>query len=184
MNENIKHFYDLLLKLLAIIAAAIGFGFTIVTWREQVHIKRAEFLESRIREFNDSSTYLARAILDNFEIKAHNTSYLSIQAMIDGGSSGNRDSTDIGLDNLDSVLDQQLPVTLNSEQRIRRSFDELLDFFGKLEYYIKLDLMTEYEMKYFEYYFEKCTRQPAVMKYAQTYEFNLFRDLAKRMNAK
>ncbi|HEU4861421.1 MAG TPA: hypothetical protein VFT15_16360 [Chitinophagaceae bacterium] len=69
-------------------------------------------------------------------------------------------------------------VTGHGEHRARQSFDDLLDFFTKLDYYLALKLISKSELYYFLYYFERCAYKAdgAVMRYASTYGYpSLFR---------
>jgi hypothetical protein len=154
MTDDSKNRFDAWISAITIIGSVIAFIFTLVTWREQNYIKRAGFLEAKIKDFEDSSITLSRYILDRFAVcNTCNTSKgeVSDQQMIRIGSSRKGDSTDIELNNLDSTLQEELPSTNISKQRVRLSFDRLLDFFGKLEYYLQLDLMTTDEILYFRY---------------------------------
>lgn len=182
MTRKTKDQLEYLLKFLTLLGSVIAFVFTIQTWRQQTHIKRAEFLEDKIKEFESPSTYLARSILDSFSVSFESNDSLSDQKLVDIGSS--RTDTlgrDIQRSNLDSTLGLELPIIDKTKHRVRRSFDNLLDFFGKLEYYASLKLMRKKEINYFEYYIKKCAENEAVMEYARRYEFKSFLSLLKRM---
>lgn len=69
-------------------------------------------------------------------------------------------------------------VTGEGEHRARQSFDDLLDFFTKLDYYLTLKLISKQELNYFLYFIQRCAFKAdgAVMKYAETYGYpSLFR---------
>lgn len=177
--------YEVWIKSLALLGSAIAFIFSIVTWREQVHIKRADFLELKIKEFEDSSMLIAKSLLDSFaicDICNSDSSKLSDREMISIGSSRDGVSSDIKLGNLNEALNEALPSTNFSKQRVRLSFDKLLDFFGKLEYYLSLNLMSKDEVKYFYYYIEKSAKNDAIRTYADKYDFDLFLLLVRRLN--
>jgi hypothetical protein len=184
MKDEAKNLFDARISILTLIGSVIAFAFTIITWKEQNHIKRAEFLEAKITEFQDTTKLIARSILDGYAVcdTCNNTRVnITDQEMIAIGSSRTGDTTDIKLENLGNTLSERLPSINISKQRVRQSFDRLLDFFGKLEYYIGLDLMTKDEVKYFRYYIDKCAKNEAIWSYAKNYEFTLFLDLVKRL---
>src|SRR5207247_792578 len=98
------------------------------------------------------------------------------------GSSRTGVKRDIKIENINDPLNEILPNSNFSHQRLRQSFDELLDFIGKLEYSLSLGIMTEDEVKYFSYYIEKCAKEEAIMTYARKYNFKSFLSLVKRLN--
>jgi hypothetical protein len=137
-------------------------------------IKRADFLEKLIVEFNAPKMFLAKRILDDFWIETE----------------GNKEISDIDLINLGSreVKEKSVLVSLvkdllrnhatksvtgYGEQQARQSFDDLLDFFTKLDYYLSLKLITKQELFYFIYYLKRCAfkAEGAVMFYASVYGY-------------
>lgn len=183
MNAHFKDRFDAWVKVLTLLGSAIAVVFTILSWNRDTDIKRANFLEEKIKEFEDSSTFIARRILDGYGCCTDcNDSLQSIadREMISIGSSREGHPSDITLKNLEEVLCENLPGINISNQKIRQSFDRLLDFFGKLEYYIDLDLLTPKEATYFYYYIERCAKNDAIKAYAGKYGFNLFLSLMKR----
>jgi hypothetical protein len=185
MTNTFKENFDIVIKCLTLIGSAIAFIFTIITWDKQNQIKRADFLENKIKEFQEPSTFIARKILDGYascDTCNNKSNRISDEEMISKGSTRKNDSTDIKFENLDKTLNEILPSTNISKQRVRQSFDNLLDFFGKIEYYISLKLMTKYEANYFLYYIQRCYKNEAVMNYAKNYGFVLFISLTKRLD--
>jgi hypothetical protein len=142
-------------------------------------IKRAEFLEKMIVEFNGSNLFLAKRILDDFWIETEGSSEMSDSDLIKFGSIEKKEKNvlrQLVTDLLRNHADRS--VTGNGEHRARQSFDDLLDFFTKLDYYLSLKLISKNELHYFHYYFERCAYKAdgAVMQYASTYGYpSLFR---------
>lgn len=63
------------------------------------------------------------------------------------------------------------PVTDPKERSIRQSFDVLLDYFCRIEYMYKKDIIADQELNYFRYYILKIKDNKAVMKYLNRYNF-------------
>jgi hypothetical protein len=192
-NNNIlnkmtqKETWDVVLKSIAIFGSFVAFIFSLVTWNEQNHIKRADFLENKITEFEDTSKLLARSILDNFAVCDTANAIaatMRAQEMIFIGSSRIKDSLDknpdITFENIGKALNKLLPDTSISRQKVRLSFDKLLDFFGKLDYYTNLDLMTKKEVEYFTYYVKRCADNDGIMEYAKKNSFSGFLSLVDK----
>lgn len=171
---------ELLVKYLTFFGSATAFILTLYQWREQTNIKRAEFLESKIEDFENPKNFLARSILDSFSV-AYESVNKTDEDIVRIGSSRRGYEKDIQFKNLASNLLAQLPDTSNCRQRVKLSFDHLLDFFGKLEYYHSLQLLTDSEILYFNYYLEKCSASPAILKYANRTEANRFLSLVERL---
>src|SRR5262249_8381706 len=74
-------------------------------------------------------------------------------------------------------------ITDPGEITIRKSFDELLDFFAKLEYLFSIDLLTAHQLEYFRYYINKASNEDAVVNYVKTYSFPLHGKLDNRLNS-
>jgi len=145
--------------MIGMLLAALGFIITYAEYKKSNRIKRAEFLEELIAEFNESKTYIARKLLDDFwfDGKLANPKEYSDEAFIKGGSGkakGNL-AADLAMV-LRDHKGQDNEVIDEGEQRVRESFDELLEFFTKLEYYLSLKLISKPELYYFEYYINCC----------------------------
>ncbi|MEO6456010.1 MAG: hypothetical protein ABIN97_18155 [Ginsengibacter sp.] len=142
-------------------------------------IKRAEFLEKLILEFNDPKMFLAKRLLDDFWIETEGeVSDLDVD-LLKAGSIEKKEKEELrGLvkNLLRNHADKS--VTGNGEHRARQSFDDLLDFFTKLDYYLSLRLISKSELTYFHYYFQRCAYKAdgAVLNYAAIYGYpSLFR---------
>lgn len=142
-------------------------------------IKRAEFLEKLIQEFNEPKLFLAKRLLDDFWVEPDGAESMSDIKLLKMGSAEKKDAGQL------SALFRELlrnhaerSVTGYGEQQSRQSFDDLLDFFTKLDYYLSLQLISKQELIYFLFYFERCAFKAdgAVMSYAITYGYpSLFR---------
>jgi hypothetical protein len=114
-----------------------------------------------------------------FEKKFADPKEHSDEAFIKGGSGKAKD--DLAGD-LQIVLrdhkGKDTEVVDEGEQRVRESFDQLLEFFTKLEYYLSLKLISRSELNYFEYYISRCYYKAngGVRTFAAAYGYNsLFR---------
>ena len=142
-------------------------------------IKRAEFLEKLILEFNDPKMFLAKRILDDFWIDTEGNEEIPDAELVKKGSAEKKEREQ--LIELVTVLlrdHEERAVTSYGEQQARQSFDDLLDFFTKLDYYLSLKLVSKQELIYFLYYFNRCAYKArgAVMFYAGRYGYqSLFR---------
>jgi hypothetical protein len=65
------------------------------------------------------------------------------------------------------------PVTDPKERAIRQSFDVLLDYFCRIEYMYKKNIIADEELNYFRYYILKIKENKAVMEYLKRYNFPL-----------
>jgi len=168
------------------IATTLGFLITFAEYRKSNRIKRSEFLEKLITEFNEEKTYAAKKLLDDFWFddtlqNHHELKEMSAKEFIERGSGKKK----IGLsrhlkivlrDHKDSP--EQTEGISPVEQVVRESFDQLLDFFTKLDYYLSLKLISKKELSYFEYYINCCNEKAegGVMIYAKAYGYmSLFR---------
>ncbi|MGI0082157.1 MAG: hypothetical protein ACREAF_00565 [Nitrosopumilaceae archaeon] len=70
------------------------------------------------------------------------------------------------------------------EQKIRESFDALLDFFGKVGYLLDVGLIKKKEIEYFRYYLDKTIDSEGVGLYVSNYEFPLYLNLLDKLNYK
>ena len=165
--------------------ALIGFGISLVEFIKNNRTKRAEFLDKLTQEFNEPKMFIAKKILDDFWIGSEGSPEISNEDLINQGSS-------VKIENLDAAIAHLLRdhkkdcVTNPAEQRARQSFDDLLDFFTKLQYYLDLDLITEKELNYFRYYVIKAKKKAggAVLKYAGYYDFPDAIRMIKTVNSK
>ena len=137
-------------------------------------IKRAEFLEKLILEFNESKMFLAKRILDDFWVEPNGTKEMSNEELLSRGSQEKKEKDELKLLVKDLLRNHgERSVTGEGEQRARQSFDDLLDFFTKLDYYLTLRLISKPELNYFLYYIQRCAYKAdgAVMQYAETYGY-------------
>lgn len=160
----------------------IGGGLTLFTFymtfkefKGNNKTKRAEFLEKLTEEFNDPKMFLAKRILDDFWIEVEGSQQLTDVDLIRLGSEKGIKKIDL-TEKVKHLLrhHETVSVTGFGEQKTRQSFDDLLDFFTKLEYYINLKLNSEKELDYFGYYLNKSANKAdgAILAYAKKYEFN------------
>jgi len=147
-------------------------------------IKRAEFLEKLILEFNDKKMFLAKRILDDFwlllEYDPEKYKPETIdEELVKEGSIEQKGKEELKILVKDLLRSHgERSVTRNGEHRARQSFDDLLDFFTKLDYYLTLKLISKEELNYFLYYIKKSAFKAdgAVMNYAKFYGYpSLFR---------
>lgn len=140
MAPTEKEFLEIVIKsidlLLGIATFLIGFLIYkkgIAEYRNSNKVKRAEFLEKLIQDFNGDALKVAKYVLDDFEVKGRYGEELPV------------------------ILRNHKTKDINdkTEVEIRASFDMLLDFFIKLSYYRQNDLITREELIYFRYYIRK-----------------------------
>ena len=142
-----------------IVIAVLGFAVTFAEYRKSNRMKRAEFLENLIAEFNNEKMYIAKKLLDDFwyNEKVANPADISVKKFIASGSKEKKPGTAAILETVLRAHYEDRSEPINEvEQRVRESFDELLDFFTKLEYYLSLKLISKPELYYFEYYINCC----------------------------
>ena len=167
--------------IVGIIVAIGGFIMTIIEYKKSNRTKRVEFLEKLASEFNEKKMYIAKKLLDDFWFVEglSNAREYSEEVFIEMGS---REKKEKFSEALKWVLrDHKVKgneVKDVSEHRVRESFDELLDFFTKLDYYLSLKLISKKELGLFEYYIKCCNVKAdgGVMIYAKAYGYmSLFR---------
>jgi hypothetical protein len=73
------------------------------------------------------------------------------------------------------------PIKDVGEHKIRESFDALIDFFVRLEYLMRLDLITRDDITFFEYYIEKAANEPTILKYIDHYPHALEGNLNSKL---
>lgn len=158
---------------IGLVGTAIGLLFMYKQYTKGIKTKRAEFLETLTKEFNSSKMLLAKKILDDYWVDPSGTENQTDLKLLIEGAYQERPDELINAEIGNILRDHRVkPVTSNAEQRIRQSFDDLLDFFTKLDYYLKLELIEKEELNYFKYYIEKCAgKQGSILKYAVTYSF-------------
>lgn len=146
----------------------------LVEFKKNNQVKRAEFLEKLILEFNDQKMFLAKRILDDFWIDLEAETGTSDTDLVKIGSLEAKDENQLKMLVKDLLRHHSERSVINdNEHRARQSFDDLLDFFTKLDYYLTLKLISKKELTYFIYYFERCARKAdgAVLAYAAKYGF-------------
>jgi hypothetical protein len=129
----------------AAIGAIIVFFVGRYEYRKSIKIKRAEFLDKLIAEFLDKETEIARSLLDDYiyvtdELKGLSTEEQKQKAVKLGFYLRDHD---------------KCPIKNTDEIKVRKSFDELFDFFTKLSYYLSNNLISASELTYFKYYLNK-----------------------------
>lgn len=65
---------------------------------------------------------------------------------------------------------------------VRVSFDELLDFFSRLEYLKSVGVLKDEDTRYFRYHIDKIINSEAVMNYIKDYEFPFYGYLDSRLD--
>lgn len=154
------------------IIPSIGIGtliVAIITYHRNQIIKRADVIFPLITEFDNSEKmFFAKKILDNFHIRVTNQ-----------GPNWHKGDLSVILripstDESYSYSDDQI--------KIRESFDALLDFLCKLDYLIKINLITKNELSYFNYYVDRLVNEPSIIKYLKNFNFPLYGRLNTNLN--
>ncbi|UOQ64802.1 hypothetical protein [Hymenobacter volaticus] len=165
MEDQVKNLWEIVLNVCTLIGAGAAFCFSLYTWNKGNHAKRAEFLDTLLKEFNNNNTYMARRLLDGFALTApsHEQIILSNNLLRDHRAK---------------------PVISSIEIEARESFDKFLEFFAKVEFYFDLGLITKNELRYFNYYLVKCAYEGegCVLNYAVIYEYDALQRLLYVMN--
>ena len=81
----------------------------------------------------------------------------------------------------DGGEDIDRPVEDKGEIQIRNSFTALLDFLGRLGYLLDIGVIMPKEVEYFEYFIKESKEEPAIVRYAQIYDFRLFAILLDKL---
>src|SRR5258706_9041447 len=126
----------------------------LIEYSKNNKIRRADFLERLIVEFNGSKMFLAKRILDDFWIEREGNKEISDADLIKLGSMDKKEKKEL-VDLVKDLLRNhgEKSVIGYGEHQARQSFDDLLDFFTKLDYYLSLKLISKQELTYFLYYF-------------------------------
>ena len=157
----------------------VTFIWGVYEYRKNRILKRQEILFGLIQEFDkDLDTQPnkmkdAKILLDDFNIDKYGKSYEHENMKEILRYHGKREDDDY--DPIDRKVDDK------GEIEIRASFDELLNYFGKLGYLLDRGLVKKDEIRYFEYYIKKAVKNEAVMRYARLYEFENFALLLVKM---
>jgi hypothetical protein len=172
----------------------------IYEYRKNRILKRQEALFDLIREFDKKDNgepnkmNLAKLMLDDFTVdeetyskwEGHQRKGLGHYSIGNAerilryhGQIGKNDDNFYSVDRGVSI---DSPIFDYGEIQVRMSFDELLNFFGKLGYLLDRDIIKNEELKYFEYYIKKTIRNRAVMRYARLYEFENFALLLSKID--
>jgi hypothetical protein len=150
MNQPTIQILELIIKYGGALGGLLLFFRGYLEYRRANATKRAEFLEKMIAEFNAQEKKVALYMLDDY------------------GYTGALGACPV---NMPLLLrnHRQAPIQTLIEVESRQSFDNLLDFYTRLSYYIQNDLMTSRELIYFRYYLEKVRDNPAVIAYIGYY---------------
>src|SRR5688572_25016223 len=90
--------WEIILKAATMIGAVIAFVYTYHTWEKANKVKRSEFLESLIKEFNGPNTFLARKLLDDFGVYKKGTQGMSDEQLLGFGNLENFKDEDLSYD--------------------------------------------------------------------------------------
>ena len=178
-----KEFLDISLRdwawILGGIVTFIGLIKGLFEFIKSNRIRRVGFIEKLILEFNEAKMYLAKKILDDFWIELNGNSQMTDEELVKIGSKEKIDSEKLKAEFNHLMRHHETEsVTGYGEQKARQSFDDLLDFFTLLEYYLSLNLISKKELYYFEYYLKRCNYKAdgAVLNYAIAYGYiSMFR---------
>jgi len=146
-------------SLITLLTGVILFFRGMSEYKKNNRIKRAEFLDKLIKDFNAKESDVARYLLDGYQYIREEDRDLPFEAQMEHVQ----------------PLEQHLrnhedePIRNTAEIKVRRSFDHLLDFFTRLSYYLKQELISPAELSYFRYYIHKAENNEAVRKYIRTY---------------
>lgn len=149
MSKKELEILELVLKVGAAAGGFILFFKGFFEYRKANRVKRAEFLDKMISDFNLPDKKTAVQVLDDFGYQGAQFPQNHISIYL-------RDH-------------RQQPIANVDEVAVRASFDSLLDFLTRLSYYLQNDLISERELIYFRYYLVKVRDNPAVRNYIRLY---------------
>ena len=153
---------------------SIAAWFTIYQYLKDERVRRKDTLLPLISEFDtDTTIQLAKELLDGFsygvDLKWKNPVTVTYRVYHINESHIFR---------LHGPTDH---ITDEGEIEIRKSFDALLNFFGKLGYLLDVGLLKTKEIEYFRYYIEKAKNSESIGLYLLNYDFKLYHDLLAKL---
>lgn len=159
MAEFDANTFELIAKILGGAGGLILFFRGYQEYRRSNKIKRAEFLEKLIADFHADGHRIAINLLDDYVyVKTEDRSLSPAEQM----------SKSVSLQVL--LRDHRKePITEIEAIAVRRSFDQTLDFFTRLSYYLQNNLITPKELIYFRYYIERIRDKKEVRNYISYY---------------
>ena len=162
--------FDIIIKAATAAGGLYLFFRGIIEYRNNNRTKQAEFLEKLIAGFDSPKMEIAIRILDDYDCT-------DLDPEGDCEKQGATDLVTILRDH------RKVPVTDKTQIKIRDSFCNLLDYFSKLNYYLKNDLISKDEIGYFRYYIDKVEDNEAIINYISFYYFESdFEKLFKEIN--
>lgn len=165
-----------MLTALSIIIATCAIVFGIYQYTKDQMIRRKDTVLPLISEFEDPSNnmYLAKELLDSFKygvgLKWKEQVYADYQVY-------HIDEKEIFRHH-----DDTNPINDMGEIEIRKSFDAIFDFFGKLGYLLNIGLLKKEELEYFQYYIKKAKDSESVGYYLSNYDFDLYHILLTKLD--
>jgi hypothetical protein len=152
--------------------------------QQELNLQRQKMLFDLTNEIDSSENsekmFLAKAILDNLSC--------NIPSYDEKWGKSNKETFEFYLTHYDQLdLNHILrdhypqPIIDPKERAIRQSFDVLLDYFCRIEYMYKTQIITDKELDYFRYYILKIKDNTAVMKYVERYNFPLSEDFINKV---
>jgi hypothetical protein len=181
--NNDSFFKSLVSVAIPSVSVALPAIFAVYQYREsqklreqELHLQRQKLLFDLTNEIDSSENsekmFLAKASLDNLSC--------NIPSYDEKWGNLNKETFEYYLTHYDKFdLNHILrdhypqPVTDPKERAIRQSFDVLLDYFCRIEYMYKKNIIAEEELNYFRYYILKIKDNKPVMDYLKRYNFPL-----------
>ena len=145
------------IKLAATIAASVTALKGIAEYAKSNKIKRIDLLNTLVNEFNGANFFMAKRMLDDFEIKATDSNIIFYK------------------DHFNVILRDHRVKEIENDQTliaVRDSFDNLFEFFTKLEYLLSLGLISKNEFFYFRYYLNRVFQDGYILNFCQVYEYS------------
>jgi hypothetical protein len=152
--------------------------------KDELKLRRQEMLFHLINEAetteNSEKMFLAISVLDNF----------SCEVPINNKNNGNinKAAFEYYLNNykefdLNHILrPHDEPITDEKERAIRQSFDALLDYFCKIEYMYRAEIITDQELNYFRYFVLMMKNNNAIRNYIEKYKTPLSNEFFNQVN--